>query len=87
MFSSAEKLLQPNYLQQLRYPQPSKLPQKIIFMASEERHDATVLCLSSNSIFPDKILFVSGNMGTFDMYYSFTSSTAHSEITWVMLIG
>jgi len=56
-------------------------------MASEERHDATVLYISSNNISPDKILFVSGNMGAFDMYYSFTSSVAHSEITWVTLIG
>lgn len=55
-------------------------------MASEERHDATVLYISSNNISPDKILFVSGNMGAFDMYYSFTSSVAHSEITWVTLM-
>lgn len=86
MLSPEEKLLQPNYLQQLRDPQPSKLPQKIIFIASEERHDATVLYTSSNSISQIRSS-VSGNMGEFDMCYSFTSSIAHSEITWVTLIG
>lgn len=79
-------VLQPTSLQELRDSQPSKLSQKIGFMALGERLDARVVLLSSNSISLNKVVFVSGGMVVFCMHCSFIFSVACSEITRVALI-
>lgn len=79
-------VLQPTNLEELRDSKPSKLSQKIGFMALEERHDARMVLLSSNSISLNKVVFVSGGTVVFCMHCSFIFSVACSEITRVALI-